>query len=174
MTRVLKEKYFPSGCVLDAKPNLSASWLWNSWVKVLSIYKKDIRRTVRDGLNTKILAHPWVIDLPTGIHALKSEVSSLQLTWVKELMYVDGRSWNRSLIQSLFTDESCNAILKMKDLNPAENDRWVWSADTKGKFTKLTILQFPKPVYNYQRTFYGGFGNRETYGCSKSYGCLRL
>ncbi|GER35927.1 ribonuclease H-like superfamily protein [Striga asiatica] len=100
-----------------------------------NLQKGDIRRTVRDGLNTKILAYPWVIDLPTGIPALKSEVSSIQLTWVKELMYADGRSWNRGLIQSLFTDESCNAILKMKDLNPAEKDRWVWSADTKGKFT---------------------------------------
>ncbi|GER37158.1 RNA-directed DNA polymerase, partial [Striga asiatica] len=63
---------------------------------------------------------------------LRAEVNELPLQWVKELLTDDGRAWNRDIIHNMFTDVSCKAILDIKGLDPAENDRWLWKADAKG------------------------------------------
>ncbi|CAA0807004.1 Ribonuclease H-like superfamily protein [Striga hermonthica] len=135
MIRVLKKRYFPSGCVLVAKKSSAASWLWNSWVTVLNMHKDGFRREVKDGINTKILSHPWVAGLSIGKPSLRAEVNDFSLTWVKELLSDDGRSWNVDLVRELFTPKSCKAILHIRNLNPTEKDRWVWKADSKGKFS---------------------------------------
>ncbi|CAA0813892.1 LETM1-like protein, partial [Striga hermonthica] len=132
MTRVLKEKYFPSTCVLDARKTSSA---WNSLVKVLSFYKQGFRREINDGLNTKILTDPWVPGLRSGIPSLLSNNMNFQITWVQELLMDNGRSWNRELIQSIFTLESTIAILEMRGLDPTNKDRWIWWEDSKGTFS---------------------------------------
>ncbi|GER49483.1 RNA-directed DNA polymerase (reversetranscriptase)-related family protein [Striga asiatica] len=99
------------------------------------MYREGFRREVKDGLNTKILSYPWVKGLNAGKPVLKTEVNSLPCVWVNELMTGDGRAWNRELIQNLFTEASCKAILEIKGLDPAARDKWVWTSDVKGMFS---------------------------------------
>ncbi|GER57848.1 DEA(D/H)-box RNA helicase family protein, partial [Striga asiatica] len=74
---------------------------------------------------------PMEIGLTAGKPVLKEGVRSLPCVWVNELMTGDGRAWNRELIQNLFTEASCKAILEIKGLDPAARDRWVWTVDLK-------------------------------------------
>ncbi|GER28724.1 RNA-directed DNA polymerase (reversetranscriptase)-related family protein [Striga asiatica] len=59
----------------------------------------------------------------------------------------DGRAWNRELIQNLFTEASCKAILEIKGLDPAARDKWVWTSDVKAYAVavKKKILSLDMP-----------------------------
>lgn len=91
MNKVLKEKYYQQGGLLNAMANDQASWLWKSWFEAKNIIQKGVRFQVGDGKSINIWESPWLhssLDFKPTIRKL----AYCNLTWVFELMQGGGIS----------------------------------------------------------------------------------
>ncbi|GER43770.1 3-phosphoshikimate 1-carboxyvinyltransferase [Striga asiatica] len=103
------------------------------WLTVKNSYQHFLKREVKDGINTRIYKNPWLQGTKTDIPSFKANCNH-QLTMVSELMEEGHKHWNGA-IKEVFDEAVVEQILKMRNLDPFQKDKWVWSVDTKGKFS---------------------------------------
>ncbi|KAK6131064.1 hypothetical protein DH2020_035194 [Rehmannia glutinosa] len=58
---------------------------------------------------------------------------------VNELLSEDGTCWNIELMESIFNEEDCANILKIKNIGLGKMDKLVWHHDTKGIFSVKSV-----------------------------------
>ncbi|CAA0833761.1 Ribonuclease H-like superfamily protein, partial [Striga hermonthica] len=134
VSKVLKDRYFPSCSIFDAKKSQNGSWLWHTWVDCIPILAQGLRTEIHNGAATKISDINWIHSLPLAKPAL-FEIAQGHITWVKELMQDNGLAWNSWLVKNLFNEKDSKAILSIKTLNPSKMDRIFWCLDKKGEFS---------------------------------------
>jgi hypothetical protein len=82
--RVLKDKYYPHGNLLDTVFASDPSPVWKGVEHGLELLEKGIISRIGDGKNTQILRHQWIPrDSGLKITALKK---NNRLCWVNQLM----------------------------------------------------------------------------------------
>ncbi|CAA0813884.1 Receptor-like protein kinase THESEUS 1 [Striga hermonthica] len=105
--------------------------MWHSWLKVRDTFQLGLRYEVKKGSRIKIYDHPWIPGLP-GFKPKSRPPANSNISLVSELIDVIGRNWKRNVLQDLFSEEEQAAILKVKSLNPGEEDKMIWHCGKKG------------------------------------------
>ncbi|XP_056847457.1 uncharacterized protein LOC108816806 [Raphanus sativus] len=141
MARILKARYFPDCCILEAGPKKKASHGWKLILYGKELIKVGMRYVVGDGSLIITWIDPWLPVHPPrppraiGDVDLSSKVSQLILT--------AGNNWDEAKLRDLIVDEDVNIIMKIKLSSVAEQDLLGWHYNENGIYSvKSGILQY--------------------------------
>jgi hypothetical protein len=107
--KVFKGKFFPTGSILEAKPNTRGSYAWNSICRAKSAIASGLRWRIGDGAKVKIWGDKWLLDpnLPKLISACPS---SMVDSTVSEIIDPVTRTWKISAIKPFLLPFEVEAI----------------------------------------------------------------
>lgn len=133
MARILKARYFPDCCILEAGPKKKASHGWKLILYGKELIKVGMRYVVGDGSLIITWIDPWLPVHPPrppraiGDVDLSSKVSQLILT--------AGNNWDEAKLRDLIVDEDVNIIMKIKLSSVAEQDLLGWHYNENGIYS---------------------------------------
>ena len=132
VSKVLKEKYFPGGSVLEGKVPRNASWIWQSLMSAREVIKDGCQKKVGNGKGTNIWDDKWINNGRDGrIRTQKPEGSELKK--VSQLMAQ--HRWNRNLIYKVFHKEDAEHILSIPISWSDQEDSMIWKHNNNGQYT---------------------------------------
>lgn len=110
--RVFKAKYYPNSSFMDAQLGNNPSYICRSILKAQVLLRRGARWRVGDGRSIRVVGQPW---LPDAQHPFIT--TPLQLdsdTVVSSLMGLEGRDWDRDIIEDLFEDRDKRLIYNIQ------------------------------------------------------------
>ena len=121
-------------------PSKNAFHTWKAIEKLKNIIAMGACFIVGDGAVIDIWKDPWMSWLPNFVPQPKDE-SSMDRFVVSCLINQESRSWNSSMLEHLFTEESVMAIKRIPIPLRPRPDRLVWIADPKGNFSVQSVYK---------------------------------
>lgn len=141
MSRVLKAKYFPTGCLLKALATNTSSWLWKCWIGAKYVLEMGLKYQMGDGKSIRIWEVPWLDNAPKFIPKPKQE-GTPSVTWARELMDREGKEWNEELLERLFWPQDVITITNIPIRLEGTKDRLLWTTfNRKGVYTIQSAYQ---------------------------------
>ncbi|KAL0378864.1 UNVERIFIED_CONTAM: putative mitochondrial protein [Sesamum radiatum] len=133
LSRVLKQKYFPTTDVLSGSASQGCSFTWRSIVEARPVILLGSRWQVGDGLTARIWLDRWIprpisFRVITAPHRLSPDAK------VATLFYEDRDLWNETLVRNIFRPEDADVILGIS-VSRSHPDTFHWHYDTKGRFS---------------------------------------
>lgn len=109
MCRVLKQKYYPKGNLLEAKVPAQASWLWKSWTSARFLITEGCAWKIGDGRTVRIWEDRWLLEgyIPNPISLRPANCRDCVVADLKNL-YGEGRDMAK--LQQLFSSEEVRQI----------------------------------------------------------------
>lgn len=104
------------------------------------VLELGLRYQVGDGKSIRIWEVPWLHTIPTFIPQPKVQ-DTRQVTWVRELMAEDGKTWNVELLVQLFRQTEVESIIQIAISQVGSRDRLVWHFHNKGFYTVQSAYQ---------------------------------
>jgi len=108
---------------------------------------KGLRKEIGNGNSISVWMDNWIYDNGPRIPLQKHFSVSLNLR-VKDLINLDGRCWNRDLLQDLFFQVDIDLICKKKPVVDMD-DFWVWLHSKSGEYSVKSgywlVFQSNKP-----------------------------
>ncbi|GER57101.1 ribonuclease H-like superfamily protein [Striga asiatica] len=104
-------------------------------MNVLPQLKSGIKVEVRNGLSSKILDHNWA---GIGELTVKDRIGGRGIR-VKDLIAEGNRQWNEEALKLFIGEADCKRILKINSVDPESQDKFLWTFDTKGRFSVMII-----------------------------------
>ncbi|XP_070668773.1 uncharacterized protein [Malus domestica] len=101
LTKVLKEKYFPSSTFLDATVGRGTLWGWKGILQGRNVLKAGLRWRVGDCRSVKVLSDPW-LPTPRTFKPLSRHVD--MPTMVSEFV-AQGGKWRMELVKRCFNSD---------------------------------------------------------------------
>ncbi|XP_030499797.2 uncharacterized protein LOC115715121 [Cannabis sativa] len=152
-SRVYKAKYFPNSDFLRADLGSNPSFIWRSIWSAQKLIKLGARRTIRTGIHTSILDHPWLPDKDNLYVTTTNPGLSNQS--VSALLSIDSCSWDHDLVTDMFNHRDAPLILgpPLSSSN-LDDDCWYWTGESNGSFSvssAYSLLQqskHPRPAAN--------------------------
>ncbi|KAG6721291.1 hypothetical protein I3842_03G106200 [Carya illinoinensis] len=141
--RVLKQKYFNSGELLNARLGTGPSYVWRSVMAGLSILKPGLRWRVGNGKSINIWTDKWIPSLPSGSVASPREMDCW-CEMVSDLINPSQRSWKKELLQEMFSEPEIQGITSIPISLGGREDKMFWSFTANGMYTV-------KSGYHHQR-----------------------
>ncbi|PWA91035.1 hypothetical protein CTI12_AA034120 [Artemisia annua] len=129
--RILKARYFPRGCFLDARIGHKPSFIWRSLCSARYIIRKGQRWNVGNGMKVRIWEDNWLEGYKT-LHNNHPQDSEYNV--VNDLLDSATQRWNHTLLLQLFSRQIATRI-SCVHTNPAECDFFYWDASPNGVFT---------------------------------------
>lgn len=135
---VLKNKYFKTSTIFNAKKHYKASWMWGCIMQGVSLIHKFSCWEVGDGKSINIWTDIWIPGMEQNLTSYCGNKHNL-LTLVSELLDSNTKKWNVTKVKSNFTSEIADKILGIrifKKLNGTlKQDRLRWLLTNDGNFT---------------------------------------
>ncbi|XP_039037220.1 uncharacterized mitochondrial protein AtMg00310-like [Hibiscus syriacus] len=110
VARLLKAKYFPNSMFMEANLGFSPSLIWRSVWRSRGLLENGMGWRIGTGLSVSIWNDFW---LPGFSTRKVTSTPSTQVELVSDIISIDGRNWNRDLINSVFNDEDAKSILNI-------------------------------------------------------------
>ncbi|XP_026434352.1 uncharacterized protein LOC113331933 [Papaver somniferum] len=124
-------KYFPNCFPLSDEVSENGSWIWRGICKGLKIVKQHYCWELADGKDINIWKDKW-------IHGCQNLVPSTNwssnMVHVSQLIDQDTKSWNLSMLNTLFPAETVNQICRIR-IPMLGKDRIRWTKTRNGTFT---------------------------------------
>ncbi|KAL4316426.1 hypothetical protein AHAS_Ahas15G0283900 [Arachis hypogaea] len=128
ISRMLKAKYFRYTDFLHAEIGSVPSWGWRSVLEGRKMIEKGLLWKIGSGTNVRIFHDPW-LPPPVPLNVPQNALTvppNLQVYYVSALLNPD-RSWNRNLIESIFSVDICNKIFSIKPTEEEDEVNWCWT-----------------------------------------------
>lgn len=134
---IFKAKYFSRCSIWEAPLGQNPSLAWRSLWGSRALLKEGIIWKVGNGTKINIWKDAWVRDEKGK--GLETPMDLSKADWiVKNLMKADGRSWDRTLIESIFSKRDTELILNTPISLKDRLDVQVWAASTDGNYSVKT------------------------------------
>lgn len=133
VTRIMKEKYFPSSDFLHAKLGANPSYMWRSIVEAQEILNQGVRRRIGDGHSTNIWNSPW-LPCENNDFLTSTRYYELEDVNVVNLMKEGGGQWDESVLHDILNERDVQLIKKIPIPIVPRSDSWFWLLDDSGKF----------------------------------------
>lgn len=124
MSKVLRAKYFPKGGILNAEAKCTDSYLWRSWIGAKNLLQKCLKFQLGDGKSVRIWESPW-LQQSNGFKSITPKPLNCPLTWARELMTLDGKSWDNDRIKELFLPQDLEVILNLPISQVGSKDKLI-------------------------------------------------
>ncbi|CAL8992566.1 unnamed protein product [Prunus brigantina] len=140
--KILKDKYFPDGDVLNAKKGARASWGWSSILEGIKVLSRGAQWQVVNGQNISLWHDRWL--LPTlgdrPLCPLNHELC--KQVRVATIIDPDTRSWNLDSIRHLISPTIEAAICSTPIGSSAGLDRVIWPLNRHGQYSVKSGYHF--------------------------------
>lgn len=141
--RLLKAKYFPPGCLVDAAFSSNASYTWQSILHGLELLKKGIIWRIGCGSQVRI---PWI---PRAYsYRVTTRKGRCRLKWVSKLLDINGLDWDYGKLAGIFNLADAEAIAKIKLPERLTEDFLAWPVEKTGIFTVRSAYNLALKLQN--------------------------
>ncbi len=132
--KVFKDKFFPTGSILDAKANPRGSYAWHSIFRAKSDIAIGLRWRIGDGAKVRIWGDKWLMDpnLPTLISPCPSSMADYT---VARIIDPATRMWNVSEIKPFLLPFEVEAIKGIPLNVCGAQDDIMWSESLDGVYS---------------------------------------
>lgn len=134
VTQLLKARYYPTTDFLNALPRANQSYVWRSILETQAVVKQRCRRRIGDGKDTRVWQVPWLPDKQNG-YLTSAIYPDLDHMTVDGLISMDGREWDRDIINELCNERDTSLILQGPIPMRIRADSWFWIHEEKGDFS---------------------------------------
>ncbi|GMI74475.1 hypothetical protein HRI_001116800 [Hibiscus trionum] len=131
--KVLKGRYYPTENFLSASLGSNPSYTWKSIWCTRGLLEKGYGWRVGHGKSISIWTDPWLLDTTSG--RVQSLDNTLSLSKVSDLIISTTNSWNRDLINSIFSPTQASSILSIQLPHFSREDLIIWRADKSGIYS---------------------------------------
>jgi hypothetical protein len=141
IAQILKAKYHHDTSIWRAKPDKPKSAFWAAILKVKPLLVSASICQIVDG-SSSIWSSPWFLgweDIYDHL-VIQDQPFSYPAT-VKDLWIPGQKQWNASLINSLFTSQTANAILQTPIINASGQDTLVWTLTPAGNWSSKSAYR---------------------------------
>lgn len=132
--QLVRSKYLRGRRVLDFQQTTkSASWLWSGVRLCYGSLRTGL--CIKIGQNSSALVYidPWIPRLPC--FTIQGEIQPVDhITFVRDLLEPDRRTWNVGLVTATFPPAISQAILSIPVIE-GEHDTFVWFPSASGNFS---------------------------------------
>lgn len=140
VARVFKARYFPNTNFLEANLGRNPSYVWSSIVAAQDLIKCGQRWKIGRGEDVRIWGQPWIAD-DNNFFVRSPALEGLEDAVVADLLIPETRSWNRVLIEGVFSQEDAMRILRTPISPSAIEDKIMWHFSVDGKYTVKTAYK---------------------------------
>jgi hypothetical protein len=131
--RLLKDKYYPAGHLLDTAFIQDVSASWQGVIHGLELLKKGSIWRIGSGSMVKIWRDNWVPRADSlKVSGMKERC---RLKWVSQLIDPVTRSWDKAIIRKYLYHHDAEAVLQIKILARPADDFVAWHFESNGVFT---------------------------------------
>lgn len=132
MAKTLMNKYFPNIPFMEVKVSWMASYMWRSILSARDYLGNGAIKVIGPGRSIDIWHDPWVPCLPNFKVLAQPNNIEESPQCAADLIEV---SWNRNLLNSLFTRWEAEKIGTIPIPLYPEDDSWSWVISKSGEFT---------------------------------------
>ncbi|KAL0395138.1 UNVERIFIED_CONTAM: putative mitochondrial protein [Sesamum latifolium] len=132
LSRLLKQKYFPTSDVLSAVAGPGSSFTWWSMLEAREVILAGTRWHVGTGRGIRIWHDRW-IPRPLSFRVITAQNTLGREATMDELVGADGE-WNLELLLKVFRPDDVQAIVGISRAN-ASPDRLRWHYEKNGKYS---------------------------------------
>jgi hypothetical protein len=130
---VLKSKYFPDSSIWRPNSSSPKSAFWSSILKVLPILKENSFYQISQG-NSSIWSTPWCTGWSNIYDSLITQPHDFTYpAQVKDLWETNQKTWNVTLIDTLFQQPFAGNIKRIAIIDTQEKDMLCWKLTPSGK-----------------------------------------
>ncbi|KAF5465302.1 hypothetical protein F2P56_015322 [Juglans regia] len=144
--QILKQKYFPSSNLLEAKVGSRPSLVWRSMMAGLELLKEGLIWRIGNGHKVKIWEARWV----PKIALLSSTHRDSRLERVAYLFIPDKKQWNGPLLQSLFSQQEIELINSIPISLGNREDKLAWEGTRNGLFSVRSAYHLRREILERQ------------------------
>ncbi|XP_042944607.1 uncharacterized protein LOC122278487 [Carya illinoinensis] len=134
VSRVLKQKYFNAGELLDAKLGAGPSFAWRSIIAGMHTLKTGLMWRMGDGCSINIWTAKWIPSLPHFQVSTPRE-PDYWCEKVCDLLEPGQRRWNEELLMEMFSEEEIKAITSIPISARGREDRLTWHLTNNGLYS---------------------------------------
>jgi hypothetical protein len=132
--RIYKEKYYSNGTFLSSSLGRRPSYAWRSIWNAKKLLQEGLVWRVGDGRSIKIWKDRW-LEKPSSF-LVQSPIQILdEEATVSELINVDTKMWNISVVSDVFMEDEAKSICQMVVSPLSHGDRLVWMGNKTGHYT---------------------------------------
>ncbi|KAM6584602.1 hypothetical protein CsatB_011604 [Cannabis sativa] len=152
VAKVFKARYYPNGSFFTAQLGPNPSYVWRSVLEAQDLVRKGTRWCVFDGEEINVLKEPW---LPSEDDPyVHSNHPSLGEAKVRNLMVMEGGSWDVDILNDLFIERDKKLILDIPLNISHGSDKLTWSYESSGIYSV-------KSGYNLLQKIHGRWDGNE-------------
>jgi hypothetical protein len=141
LSLILKAKYHHDTSIWRAKSNKPKSAFWTAILKVMPLLTSAAFCQIVDGTSS-IWSAPWFQGWETIYDNLNIQPPPFVYpAVVKDLWLPNQKAWNMELVNSLFSPQTANAILKTPIINSDGRDILVWKLTPAGDCTSKSAYK---------------------------------
>lgn len=141
VTAILKARYFPHTAFLNADLGVNPSYVWRSILEASEALKANCRRKIGNGASTRVWFDQLLPDFENGFLSTPMP-GHLQNIMVSGLMDMEGRNWDRDVLNDIFNNRDIELITRIPIPSEDRDDSWFWLSDSKGKFSVRTCYRW--------------------------------
>ncbi|XP_035547377.1 uncharacterized mitochondrial protein AtMg00310-like [Juglans regia] len=132
--KVMKAKYYFRSDFLNAKLGSNASFLWRSFLEAKKVLEEGLIWRIGNGEGVSIWRDKW-IPQPTTFK-VQTPLDQRHACWrVSNLIDEHSKTWNMSILRSVFTEEDISNISRIPISWCGNPDKLIWRCSKDGKFT---------------------------------------
>ncbi|PWA48861.1 reverse transcriptase [Artemisia annua] len=128
--RTLKARYCPRSSFFDAKIGYRPSYIWHSFLSVKDIVRKGCKWNIGDGCSVNVWKDFWLDDY----RSMGPKLNNCDVDQVRDLLNIEGDSWNHELLYSLFPHNIASKIACCF-VSKSRNDVLYWHNSPGGRFS---------------------------------------
>ena len=132
-SRVLKARYFKSGCFLTANCPKGASYTWRSIAHGRELLKKGLVYRIGDGASVNVWQDNWIPR--SGLMRPLGHKSNTVVHKVGELLLPDGGGWNVEKLNEIFFERDVEDIVQIPVGRAGSGDYFAWNYTKNGLFS---------------------------------------
>lgn len=134
LSHILKAKYFPRSDFFEAGLGSNPSYTWRGIFTAKDLVRRGTRWKIGDGTKVHMWGDPWIND-DKSFHISSPPVPTFEDMVVNDFFVPGTRSWNREIIEEVFSIEDATRILKTTPSPSGVDDRMIWHFTSNGYYT---------------------------------------